>query len=235
MPGTARRQGATLIRVSAQGQMHPVPAAIPTGASVAYAEGFRPQPEVINAACKAAAGLGVTPISPGVVTLLTVLARTISAKAVVEIGTGAGVSGLALFAGMDEHGVLTSVDADHEDQAAARRAFLSAQVPTRRFRLIAGQALDVLPKLSDGAYDLVLINGDKLEYGEYVAQALRLLRHGGLIVLNNALWSNRIADQDNQEDETIVIREALSAVQEIEELTAALLPVGDGLLVGVKG
>lgn len=136
---------------------------------------------------------------------------------------------------MDPAGVLTSVDTEHENQAAARRAFTAAQIPNRRFRLIAGQALDVLPKLRDGAYDLVLINGDHLEYAEYVAQALRLLRHGGVVVVNHALWSNKVADPDNQEDETIVIREALAGVQEIEDFTAALLPVGDGMLLAVKG
>ncbi|WP_432559052.1 O-methyltransferase [Granulicoccus sp. GXG6511] len=217
--------------MSAQGQVNPVP----TGASMAFAEGFRPQSEAIQAARKEAAALGVTPVSPGSASLLTVVARMIEAKAVVEIGTGAGVSGLALFEGMDSTGVLTSVDTEHEVQAAARRAFLASQIPNRRFRLIAGQALDVLPKLSDGAYDLVLINGDQLEFGEYVAQALRLLRHGGIMLVNHALWSNKIADPDNQEDETIVIRESLSAIQEIEEFTAALSPIGDGLVVAVKG
>lgn len=201
---------------------------------MAYAEDFRPQSDIAAAARKEATALGVTPISPGVASLLTVLARAAGAKHVVEIGTGAGVSGLALFEGMDSNGVLTSVDADHENQAAARRFFTGAKVPTRRFRLIAGQALDVLPKLSDGAYDLVLVNGDKLEYGEYIAQAVRLLRAGGLLVVNNALWGNRIADSDNQEDETIVIREALTAIQEIEHLAAALIPAGDGILVAAK-
>ena len=201
---------------------------------MAYAEGFRPQPETAIAARRSALALGLTPVTPGVATLLTVLAKSIAAKHVVEIGTGAGVTGLALFGGMTANGVLTSVDADHESQATARRNFTAAQVPSRRFRLIAGQALDVLPKLSDGAYDLVLVNGDKLEYGEYVAQALRLLRPGGLLVVNNALWGNRIADPDNHEDETIVIREALGAVQEIESLTAALTPVGDGVLLAAK-
>lgn len=201
---------------------------------MAYAEGFRPHSDAATAARRAAADLGITPIAPGVATLLTVLAKTVVAKHVVEIGTCAGVSGLALFAGMHPSGVLTSVDADHENQAAARRNFTAAREPSRRFRLIAGQALDVLPKLSDGAYDLVFVNGDKLEYGEYVAQALRLLRPGGVLVVNDALWANRIADPGNQEDETIVIREALAAIQEIEELTAALTPVGDGVLVAVK-
>lgn len=202
---------------------------------MAFAEGFRPQPESVQAARREAIPLGVTPVTSGAATLLTVVARMIRAEAVVEIGTGAGVSGLALFDGMDPAGVLTSVDTEHENQAAARRAFTAAQIPNRRFRLIAGQALDVLPKLRDGAYDLVLINGDHLEYAEYVAQALRLLRHGGVVVVNHALWSNKVADPDNQEDETIVIREALAGVQEIEDFTAALLPVGDGMLLAVKG
>lgn len=217
--------------MSAQGQVNPVP----TGASIAFAEGFRPPSETTQAARREATALGVVPVSPGSASMLTVLARMISARAVVEIGTGAGVSGLALFEGMDPAGVLTSVDTAHEVQAAARRAFNAAKISSRRFRLIAGQALDVLPKLSDGAYDLVFINGDQLEFGEYVAQALRLLRHGGVVIINHALWSNKIADPENQEDETIVLREALNAVQEIEEFTATLSPIGDGLVIAIKG
>ena len=201
---------------------------------MALAEGFRPQPEAVQTARKEAAALGVVPVSPGTAATLTVLARMIRAKAVVEIGTGAGVSGLALFEGMHATGVLTSMDSEHEVQAAARRAFTAAKIPNRRFRLIAGQALEVLPKLSDGAYDLVLINGDPLEFGEYIAQALRLLRPGGVMLLHHALWDNKIADPDNQEDETIVIREALSEVQEIEEFVAALSPLGDGLVIAAK-
>lgn len=222
---------ARLIRVSAQGQVNPVP----TGASMAFAEGFRPVSETSQAARREAVALGVVPISPGSASMLTVLARMIDARAVVEIGTGAGISGLALFEGMSSAGILTSVDTEHEVQAAARRAFTAATIPSRRFRLIAGEALDVLPKLSDGAYDLVFVNGDQLEFGEYVAQALRLLRHGGVVIINHALWANRIADPDNQEDETIVLREALSAVQDIEELTATLSPIGDGLVIAIKG
>jgi predicted O-methyltransferase YrrM len=122
---------------------------------------------------------------------LTVLARAVQAKAVVEIGTGSGVSGLALFAGMQPDGILTSVDIETEHQQAARKAFLSIGIPTQRFRLIAGSALNVLPRLSDGAYDLVFIDADKVEYAEYVEQAVRLLRHGGVIALDNALWHDR--------------------------------------------
>ena len=124
------------------------------------------------------------------------LARVVQAKAVVEIGTGSGVSGLALFAGMQPDGILTSVDIETEHQQAAREAFLSVGIPTQRFRLIAGSALNVLPRLSDGAYDLVFVDADKVEYAEYVEQGVRLLRHGGVLAVDNALWHDRTADAD---------------------------------------
>lgn len=199
-----------------------------------WTETFVPESPAIADARDSAVRSGGRVVSQGSSALLTLLARIVDARAVVEIGTGAGVSALALFAGMAEHGVLTSVDPEAEDQADARRALLAAGLPSNRFRLITGRALDVLPRLSDASYDLVLVDGDKLEYVEYVAQALRLLRSGGLLVMQDVLWSGRTADAANEEDETIVIREALEAVTDSEQLTHTLLPVGDGVLVAVK-
>jgi predicted O-methyltransferase YrrM len=92
----------------------------------------------------------------------------------------------------------------------------------------------VLPRLSDGAYDLVLVDADKLEYAEYVQQAVRLLRHGGVLVVDNALWHDRIADPSNNDEQTQAIRAALTTLQDDEDLVSALLPVGDGMLVAVK-
>lgn len=218
--------------MNSTGSAH-LPAA-PSSASWQYAEEFVPESEIATGARAQAADLGIGPIGRGGANVLTVLAKLTNAKAVVEIGSGTGVSGLALFAGMQPDGVLTSVDIEAEHQAAARAAFTEAGIKSQRFRLIAGAALNVLPRLSDGVYDLVLIDADKLEYVEYVAQALRLLRPGGVMVIDNALWKGKVPDADNDEDETIVIREALAAVAENEELTTALLPVGDGLLVAVR-
>ncbi len=213
----------------------PAPRSSAAATSWAFAEDFVPESEAAALARRAAADLGVSAVSTGVAATLTFLARTISAKAVVEIGSGAGVSGLALLQGMVADGVLTSIDLENEHQVAARQVFNGAGVPLRRARLIAGSALNVLPKLSDGAYDLVLIDGDPLEYVEYIAQALRLLRHGGLLVVHHALWNGLVPDERNEDDETLIIREALEAVAGIEEFTRTLLPIGDGLLVAVKG
>ncbi len=210
------------------------PAAAPKPASWAYAEDFATEGDAAAQARVEAEPLGVEPLSRGTVSTLTFLARAVQARAVVEVGTGTGQSGLALFAGMQADGILTSVDLEADHQRQARKAFGSLGIPSQRFRLIAGDALTVLPKLSDGAYDLVLVAGDTLEYADYVAQGLRLLRHGGLLVMAHALWHDAVADQANDDDETLAVRSALDAVSENEDLVATLLPVGDGLLAAVK-
>lgn len=205
----------------------------PNAQSWAWAEELVPEVEQAAAAREIAESFGIVPIGHGGATALTMFARLLDARAVAEIGTGVGVSGLALFRGMAEDGVLTSVDIEPEHQAAARTVFTDHGIRSQRFRLIAGRALTVLPNLSDGAYDMVFIDADKIEYPAYVEQAVRLLRHGGILVLDNALRRDRVAG-DAFDDETEAVREAIGLVTENEDLVPALLPVGDGLLVAVK-
>ena len=192
-----------------------------------------PTPEVAEARDEAIVD-GLAPITTGVAALLKVLSRAIGAKAIVEVGTVMGGSGLTFLESMGTDGILTSIDAEAENQIAARQFFAKAGFASSRFRLIAGSPIEVMPKLRDGAYDIVFINGDKLEYVEYVAGALRLLRHGGLLIVNDVLWHNKVADTADESDETIIIREALEAVTTSESYTQSLLPVGNGLLVAVK-
>lgn len=196
-----------------------------------FADAFAPETDHAAAARTATASLGLTAVTPGTATLITLLARSIGATAAVEIGTGAGVASLALLAGLRADGVLTSIDLEAEHQAAARAVFTGAGIATRRARLIAGPALTVLPKLSDGAYDLVLIDGDPLEYVEYVEQAARLLRRGGLLLLYHAFAQGTVADETCEDDETVIIRESLEAAAAMEEFAPVIVPVGDGLLV----
>jgi predicted O-methyltransferase YrrM len=210
------------------------PKAAPKPGSWAFAEDFVGESEQATQARERAAQLGVAPIGRGSASALTVLANVAQARAVVEVGTGSGVSGLALFAGMQPDGVLTSVDIEPEHQQAAREAFLAVGIPTQRFRLIAGPALSVLPRLSDGGYDMVFIDADKAEYTEYVEEGVRLLRRGGVLALDNALWHDRTANESYIDPETEAIRKALNAVKDNEDLVASLLPVGDGLLVAVR-
>jgi len=208
----------------------------PKPATWAYAESYVPEAEAGAAARRAAAELRLSSPSRGAAQALTFLARVLDAKAVVEVGTGTGVAALALFAGMSRDGVLTTIDPEAEHQNIARRIITTTGVRQQRLRTIAGSPLTVLPKLTDGAYDLVLVNGDKLEYPEHVEQALRLLRHGGVLVVHHALLGGAVADPGDDADETLTVRDVLAAVaDELADLTPVLLPVGDGLLAVVKG
>ena len=90
--------------------------------------------------------------------------------------------------------MLTSVDVEPENQRLAREAYAEAGFPTSRARLITGRALDVLPRLTDGAYDLVFCDALKQEYPDYLPEALRLLRPGGVVAFDNALVGDRVAD-----------------------------------------
>ncbi|NRQ49908.1 O-methyltransferase [Aeromicrobium sp. YC3-14] len=202
-----------------------------TAASLAFAEDHLSEDDHLVAARRRADEVGVVPVGAGSGAVLSFLASAVQAKAVAEIGTGTGVSGLWLLRGMQPDGVLTSVDLEAEHQRLARETFTEAGFAPQRFRLIAGSGLDVMPRLTDAGYDLVFLDGDKVEYGEYLDQALRLVRPGGLIAFDNALWHDRVADPAQRDPETTAIREVIQRVAADDRLRSMLVPLGDGLLV----
>jgi len=203
-------------------------------ASWAYSEEFIAETDVIETARLRGEELGCVPVMPGAGAALRLLAAAAGAKAVVEVGTGAGVSGLWLLSGMPPDGILTTIDVEAEHQRAAKQAYTAAGIPPQRARVITGRALDVLPRLTDAAYDMVVIDGDKTEYPLYVVQALRLLRSGGVLVLDNMLWHDKVADPATRDETTTILRDLGKALRDNDSLLAALLPVGDGVLAAVK-
>jgi predicted O-methyltransferase YrrM len=203
-------------------------------ASWAYSEDFITETDVIDEARMRGNELGCVPVMTGVGAALRLLAAAVNAKAVVEVGTGAGVSGLWLLAGMPTDGILTTIDVDAEHQRAAKQAYAAAGIAPQRTRVITGRALDVLPRLTDAAYDMVVIDGDKAEYPQYVEQALRLLRSGGVLALDNMLWHDRVADPASRDETTTTLRDLGKALRDNDSLLPALLPIGDGVLTAVK-
>ncbi|MCT2591919.1 O-methyltransferase [Streptomyces sp. N2-109] len=177
---------------------------------------------------------GVSPVSSGTGAALRLLAATADAKAVAEIGTGTGVSGIHLLRGMRPDGVLTTVDIEPERQQFAREAFRGAGFAANRARFIPGRALDVLPRLTDGGYDLLFCDGDRMEYPKYLGESLRLLRTGGLVCFEGVFADGRTVDSAAQRAEVRKLRELLRTVRESTALMPSLLPVGDGLLCAVK-
>jgi len=203
-------------------------------ASWAYSEEFIPETEVIEKARVRGEELGCAPVLPGVGAALRLLAAAVNARSVVEVGTGAGVSGLWLLSGMPSDGILTTIDVEAEHQRAAKQAYAAAGIASQRTRVITGRALDVLPRMTDAAYDMVVIDGDKAEYPAYVEQAIRLLRPGGVLALDNMLWHDRVADPAVRDETTATLRDLGKALRDNESLVPALLPVGDGVLAAVK-
>ena len=193
-----------------------------------------PEDDILTAARARAEEVGVVPIGSGAGAALRFLASVLEARAVVEVGTGTGVSGLWLLRGMRPDGVLTTVDIEAEHQRLAKEGFSEAGIPSNRARTISGAGLDVLPRLTDGHYDMVFCDGDKREYSAYLDEALRLLRPGGVVAFDNALWHDRVADPAQRDEETVAIRDLGRRVAEDEALVPVLLPVGDGLLVAKK-
>ena len=204
-------------------------------ASWAYAEEFIAEPEATEAARRRGLEFGdAAPVGTGAGALLRVLAASVQARHVIEIGSGAGTSGLWLLGGMPADGVLTTIELSPEHAQAAKEAYAAAGVAHQRTRVITGRALDVLPRMSDGAYDLALIDADKASYPHYVEHAIRLLRPGGILALDNMLWHDKVADPAARDEATSILRDLGKTIRDDERLVSALVPVSDGLLLAVK-
>lgn len=177
---------------------------------------------------------GAAPVNPLAGGVLRFLAAAIGARSVVEIGTGCGASGIWLLRGMRPGSVLTTVDVEPEHQRLARAAYVAAGFPSGRYRLIGGLALEVLPRLADGAYDMVFCDADRQEFVEYLAAALRLLRPGGLVLFNAVLPGSALGERMPTDSEASAAAELREQVRADDHLTPLLLPVGSGLLAAVK-
>lgn len=203
-------------------------------AVVAHAEGSITEDAVLSAARERADDIGAGPVTPAVGALLSLLTRLSGGKAVVEVGTGAGVSGLWLLSGMREDGVLTTIDIEPEHQRMAKQAFSEGGIGPSRTRLISGRAQEVLTRLADHSYDLVFIDADPADQADFVVEGIRLLRSGGLIVVHRAALGGRAGDPSANDAEVIAVREAARLIAEDERFTPVLVPLGDGILAAAR-
>ena len=203
-------------------------------AIVSHAEQSITEDPVTAAARERADEIGAGPVTPAVGALLSVLAKIASAKSVVEVGTGAGVSGLWLLSGMRDDGVLTTIDIEPEHQRLAKQTFVAGGIGPSRTRLIIGRAQEVLTRLADGSYDLVFIDGEPSDQPQFVAEGIRLLRPGGVIVVHRAALGGKAGDASANDRDVTAVRDAARAIAEDERLTPVLIPLGDGLLAAVR-
>jgi predicted O-methyltransferase YrrM len=198
-----------------------------------FAEDFVVESPAILTARQHSLELGIDPVTPAMGAQLAVLSAASSTHSILEIGTGAGVSGLWLLSGAPD-AVLTSIDIELDHQQHARTAFGAGGVPANRIRLITGRAAEVLPRMNDGAYDLVFVDADEGSVLDYVEHALRIARQGGLVLVAHALWRGRVADPARRDDTAEDFRALLSTIAESTAVISAVSTAGDGLLQLVK-
>jgi predicted O-methyltransferase YrrM len=187
------------------------------------------EPEAISRARTHALELGADPISPPVGAQCAVIAAAAGALNIVEIGTGAGVSGLWLLHG-SPRAVLTTIDKEPEHLAAARQAFTDARIPAARARFITGRASDVLPRMNEASYDVVLVDADPDGVIEYVEHGLRLVRPGGTVLVPRVLAGGAVSDPVRRDPLTTAYRSLIQETQASPAVIGALSIVGEGLL-----
>jgi predicted O-methyltransferase YrrM len=198
-----------------------------------YLDDLAAEDEVLTGARDASVELGITPIAPAVGAQLAAIAAATQASAILEVGTGAGVSGLWLLRGAPG-ATLTSIDTELDHQQHARSSFARAGIPVTRARLITGRARDVLPRMNESSYDIVLIDADPAGLLEYVEHALSLVRVGGSVLVAHALLGGRVADPAQRGDAVTDLRALLRELSTSDAVRAAISPVGDGLLQIVR-
>jgi predicted O-methyltransferase YrrM len=200
----------------------------------AHAEGSISEDAILAGARERAVDIGAGAVTPAVGALLSLLAKLSGGKAVAEVGTGVGVSGLWLLSGMSDDGVLTTIDIEPEYLRLAKQTFAEAGIGPSRTRLISGRAQEVLTRLADESYDLVFVDADPIDQPDYVVEGVRLLRSGGVIVVHRAGLGGRAGDPAARDAEVVAVREAARLIAEDERLTPALVPLGDGVLAAVR-
>lgn len=180
----------------------------------------------------AEAGLPAIHISPDEGKLLAVLLRAIEATSVLEIGSLGGYSGVWLARALPAIGRLTTIEKDPRHAALARQAFAEAGVASR-VRVIEGTALEVLPTLAAG-FDAVFVDADKEPLAQYYEWSMKLLRRGGLLLCDNAFFHGAAVNEGDDSAAARGVRAFNALAAGDPRLAATIVPVRDGLLVGVK-
>jgi predicted O-methyltransferase YrrM len=164
--------------------------------------------------------------------ILMVLLLGLGARRALEIGTLGGYSGVWIARALPPDGRLTTIEYDPKHAAVARDAFRLAGV-SQRVELLEGRAVELLPGLAPG-YDAVFVDADKPPLGEYFRQAMRLLRLGGLLLCDNAFLNGRVTDPGDRAPDVEGVRAFNRLAATDPRLVTAVIPVRDGLTVGVK-
>ncbi|HEU6450020.1 MAG TPA: O-methyltransferase [Gemmatimonadaceae bacterium] len=177
-------------------------------------------------------GLPAISVPPETARFLQVLVQASNASRVLEVGTLGGYSAIWMARAMGEGGSILSLEIDPEHASFARRYIERAGL-SHAIEVRVGPALQLLPTLDGEKFDVVFLDADKEPLPTYLDWALRLLRPGGLVIADNTLRGGRVADPAENDDQLRAIREFNRKLASSSRLTGLVVPIGDGVAVGV--
>ena len=164
--------------------------------------------------------------------VLSMLSKMIQPQRILEIGTYTGYSALCMAEGLSTDGKLVTIDVN-EELAQRVQGYFDASAFAKQIHYIISPALDVIPTLNE-TWDLVFIDADKQNYIEYYELILPLVRSGGYVILDNVLWSGKVAEPDKNDKDTVLLRKLNELIHEDERVEEVLLPIRDGLMIARK-
>jgi predicted O-methyltransferase YrrM len=167
-------------------------------------------------------------IGPDQGQFMGLLVSMLGVKRILEIGTFTGYSALAMAQALPADGRLDTCDIDRDTTDIGRRYWEKAGV-ARRITLHLGPALDTLAGFAPDSFDLAFIDADKTNYDAYYEACLKLVRPGGVLALDNTLWSGAVADMSDMQPDTLALRRLNAKIHADERVDMSLLPIGDGL------
>jgi predicted O-methyltransferase YrrM len=195
---------------------------------------FSAEDELLAALREEADRTGLPPIaiSADEGRLLQVLLTAIGARRVLEVGTLGGYSAICMARALPPGGRLLSIEIEEKHAAFARR-YIDRAGLADRIEVRVGRALDVLPSLDGERYDAIFLDADKEPLPTYLDWSLRLVRPGGLIIADNALWGGRVYEQDETDDRTRAVREFNRRLASDPRVLGIIVPTHDGVAVAV--
>lgn len=164
--------------------------------------------------------------------VLSMFSKMIQPKRILEIGTYTGYSALCLAEGLTPDGKLVTIDVN-EELAARVQSYFDASSFSKQIRYVICPALEVIPSLQE-EWDIVFIDADKQNYIEYYEMVLPLVKTGGYVILDNVLWSGKVAESDKNDKDTVLLRKLNDLIHEDDRVEEVLLPIRDGLMMARK-
>ena len=199
------------------------------------AERTTPEDDFLRDLKRAASTAGIPSIwiAPEQASFMQILLRLAKAREVVEVGTLAGYSAIAMARALPSDGRVRTIELEPKHAEFARQWVAKSDV-AGRVEVLQGAGMEVLPGFATDSADAAFLDADKSSYGKYLTECLRIVRRGGLIMVDNAFAFGQLFDKQPNDKEVGAVRAFNDEMAQVKELQGVIVPIGDGLWVAVK-